>query len=195
MSAATNLPRAARVAVFALAGAAAAACDQEAPPAPVQVPVQASSRGAAAHVAATLTRRDRQQLAELRAATAPFHDIGAATAAGFRDRLTDCMSDPTLGAMGVHYGDLTRFDAKPEYARPEILVYEPRKNGRLRLVAVEFAVPFDAWTANKAPVLFGQSFHRNETFGLWVLHVWLWRDNPSGLFADWNPRVSCERAR
>ena len=42
-----------------------------------------------------------------------------------------------------------------------------------------------------APVLFGQEFKQNDTFQLWGLHVWLWKENPSGLFASWNPRVSC----
>ena len=39
--------------------------------------------------------------------------------------------------------------------------------------------------------LFGETFHRNDGAGLWVLHVWLWNHNPAGLFADWNPTVSC----
>jgi hypothetical protein len=65
----------------------------------------------------------------------------------------------------------------------------------LRLVGVEYVVPFGAWTAPEPPVLFGQHFHRNETFGLWALHVWVWQHNPSGLFADWNPRVTCAKER
>jgi hypothetical protein len=27
--------------------------------------------------------------------------------------------------------------------------------------------------------------------GIWYLHVWIWEPNPSGLFADWNPSVTC----
>jgi hypothetical protein len=56
-------------------------------------------------------------------------------------------------------------------------------------------VPFGAWAGSEPPELFGQHFHRNEAFGIWALHVWVWRNNPSGLFADWNPRVSCAAAR
>lgn len=26
---------------------------------------------------------------------------------------------------------------------------------------------------------------------IYELHVWVWRENPSGPFADWNPTVSC----
>jgi hypothetical protein len=47
-----------------------------------------------------------------------------------------------------------------------------------------------------AQELFGQRFHWNEfaVGGIWALHVWLWRHNPAGLFADWNPNVSCQFA-
>ena len=36
-------------------------------------------------------------------------------------------------------------------------------------------------------------FARNETFQVWALHVWVWRKNPNGTFADWNPKVNCSR--
>ena len=180
----------------ALVGVALAACDRApaAPDAPAASAASHAHGSSGEDAAPTLTPLARRQLAELRAATARFHDLDAAAAAGFDTRLTDCMSDPALGGMGVHFGQMSRFDARPEHDQPEILVYEPQRNGKLRLVAVEFAVPFDAWTQAKPPVLFGQSFHRNETFGLWVLHAWIGRENPSGLFADWNPRVSCGAA-
>lgn len=77
---------------------------------------------------------------------------------------------------------------------PELLLYEPQKNARLRLVAVEYIVPFGAWTAHDPPELFGQSFHRNEAFGIWALHVWHFRHNSRGMFADWNPAVTCDNA-
>ena len=44
------------------------------------------------------------------------------------------------------------------------------------------------------PSLYGRAFHRNEAFGLWVLHVWHFRHNPAGMFMDWNPTVSCRYA-
>ena len=44
------------------------------------------------------------------------------------------------------------------------------------------------------PVLFGQEFKQNDTFQLWGLHAWVWENNPSGVFANWNPRVACEHA-
>jgi hypothetical protein len=130
-------------------------------------------------------------LAALRAATARFHSLETAQAAGYRTRVTECMSDPAAGGMGVHYADLGRFDATVDALRPEILVYAPGPNDRLRLVAVEYAVPLAAWSQAEPPSLYGIPFHVNAAFGLWVLHAWVWTPNPSGMFADWNPRVSC----
>ncbi len=51
-------------------------------------------------------------------------------------------------------------------------------------------VPFALWEGSP-PELFGQEFVANEADGVWQLHVWLFRNNPAGLFADWNPTVSC----
>ena len=136
----------------------------------------------------------RRQLAALRNATAQFHDTNRAGAAGWTTQVTGCMSDPGVGGMGFHYADLSRFDATVEPMRPEILVYAPKPNGELQLVAVEYAVPLAAWTAAEPPSAFGQSFHVNATFGLWVLHAWVWQPNPDGIFSDWNPRITCPAA-
>jgi hypothetical protein len=112
-----------------------------------------------------------------------------------------CVSGPEEGAMGVHFVNFSLVDGKPEADRPEALIYEV-KNGRLQLVGVEYIVPVDAWRPEDGeppvPVLEGQVFHFVESpnrFGLpafYELHVWAWRDNPNGTFADWNTRVSCD---
>ncbi|HUF28472.1 MAG TPA: hypothetical protein VMM18_15955 [Gemmatimonadaceae bacterium] len=135
-----------------------------------------------------------RQLAQLRAITAPFHRFEAAAKAGWGTRITDCFSDPELGGMGYHYGNVDLIDGTVDPLAPELLLYEPMKNGRLRFVAVEYIVPFDAWQGSEPPQLFGLSFGRNEAFGLWVLHVWHFRNNPNGIFADWNPDVTCAHA-
>ena len=136
----------------------------------------------------------QRQLAELRQLTASFHDFGTAGDAGWGTQITGCFEDPQAGAMGFHYGNTALIDGTVDARQPELLLYEPRKNGELRFAAVEYIVPFGAWTAPDPPRLYGQSFHRNEAFGLWVLHVWHFRHNPSGIFTDWNPTVSCEFA-
>lgn len=69
------------------------------------------------------------------------------------------------------------------------MLYEPRGNGTLHLVAAEYIVPLGL--SATAPTLFGQTFHRNDGAGIWALHLWLFKPNPSGLFADWNPNVDC----
>jgi hypothetical protein len=134
----------------------------------------------------------QHSIVELRKATSPLHNLDRAMEAGFNVDLTGCLENPPIGGMGHHYGFPARIDgAPPVAAEPEILVFSPKANGKLQLGAVEYVVPFGAWTADAPPSLHGQSFHRNEGAGLWVLHVWLWNHNPDGLFADWNPTVSC----
>ena len=134
----------------------------------------------------------------VRDATRSFQDVGNATAAGYA-RFLGCVSGPQEGAMGVHYvnGPLVQ-DGQLDANRPEALMYESR-NGRLRLLGVEYIVMAEAWNAAhpEPPTLGGQVFHyvgspnRYALPAFYELHVWAWRDNPSGTFADWNPRVVC----
>lgn len=132
-------------------------------------------------------------LRTLKSLTQKYRSLDAARAAGYDAPLTQCMSS-TAGGMGYHYGSLPLFDAKVEPLRPEILMYEPQKNGDLLFVGVEYAVPYTAWTSADPPTLAGVPFHRNDTFQLWVLHAWIWKPNPSGTLTDWNPRVTCQYA-
>ncbi len=136
-----------------------------------------------------------QELAELRALVAPFHDFERAQEAGWTVQRTPCLENPGVGAMGYHYGKPGFFDAEVDVLDPELLVYEPQKNGKLRLVAVEYVVPFTLVPPESdPPVLLGQEFHHNVGAGLWVLHVWVGLHNPDGIFADWNPNATCEFA-
>lgn len=138
----------------------------------------------------------RNDLATLRRVTAPFHSFNTATAAGWSTQITPCMTDPGgAGGMGFHYGNTSLIDGSVHVDRPQLLLYEPQRNGRLRLVAVEYIIPYTLHSRSDVPpVLFGQQFKQNDTFQLWGLHVWVWKANPSGLFANWNPRVSCTHA-
>ena len=125
-------------------------------------------------------------------ATVAYNDFSAAQAAGYTERLTDCMADAS-GGMGYHYGKVAYIDGEARLLEPEILMYEPQADGSLKFVGIEFVVPLSE--SATPPSLFGLEFHRNEAFQLWVLHVWLYRENPSGMFSDWNPTVSCAAAR
>lgn len=137
-----------------------------------------------------------KDLALLRQVTAPFHSFERATAAGWAAQITPCMTDPGgAGGMGFHYGNLSLFDGSATVDKPELLLYEPDRNGKLSLVAVEYIIPYTFVPRSAAPpVLFGQQFKQVDVFQLWGLHAWVWSENPSGMFADWNPRVTCENA-
>jgi hypothetical protein len=137
-----------------------------------------------------------KDLATLRQVTAPFQQFERATAAGWSAQITGCMTDPGgAGGMGFHYGNGGLIDGSVSVDKPELLLYEPEKNGRLRLVAVEYIIPYSFHGSDLAPpVLFGQEFKKNATFQLWGLHAWVWRENPSGVFANWNPKVTCQNA-
>lgn len=129
---------------------------------------------------------------EVRRATATFHSLDAAAAAGWNVPLTGCIAhpDPAVGGMGYHYvNESVISDGAADPLQPETLVYAPSPNG-LKLVAVEYIVFTDQNPT--PPELFGQTFHLNPNINAWTLHVWLWKHNPSGLFADFNPSVSCE---
>ncbi len=136
----------------------------------------------------------------VRDATARFRDVATAVSEGYEPFL-GCASGRDEGAMGIHYvnGDLLG-DGALDPRNPESLVYEPQRNGRLRLVAVEYITFADAWNAENetAPVLEGHVLHLTgepNRYGIpahFELHVWAWQRNPVGTFADWNPLVSCD---
>jgi hypothetical protein len=165
-------------------------------------------------------------LAAVRAATARFQDVKVALAEGYvRDPMDMCdtaemMGRPaSLGAMGIHYfrPDLLGIKSPPnprvsgmgthtDFLKPGILIYEPRPDGSLQLVAVENLVFRLAWreAGNAEP----PNFH-GVPYDLMVddprtkvdeahmfeahydRHVWIFRDNPNGMFAQYNPNVSC----
>ncbi len=138
-------------------------------------------------------------LARLRQATEQYHDISALPA-GY-EQFYQCTDNEGLGAaMGWHYANVPKvLDPAINELDPEVFVYEPRPNGTLRLVAVEYVVFQESWDAihDDPPRLFGQTFTAmpaTNRYGLpafYELHVWVWKGNPRGVFDDWNPTVSC----
>lgn len=137
-----------------------------------------------------------RDLALLRRVTAGAHDTVAAADAGWAAQITDCFAAPGAGAMGYHYGNPAYIgDGILRVDQPELLLYEPTKDGGRRLVGVEYVILYSDWPRDAAPpVLFGQRFVPVDAFGLWGLHAWVWKENPAGMFEPWNPRVSCEFA-
>ena len=122
-------------------------------------------------------------------------------------------------AMGIHYfrPDLLGISGTPnprvdgtgthtDFMKPGILIYEPQADGSLELVAVENLVFEKAWKAagHKSPPTFhglaydhmvddpttkADEAHMFEPH--YDRHVWVHRDNPKGVFAQFNPKVSC----
>jgi hypothetical protein len=129
----------------------------------------------------------------VRAANARFNDVSVAVAEGYAP--IPCASGVDGGAMGVHYVNPNYLkDAIPDLKRPQAVMYEPTPDGKMALVAVEY-VTF------KGPAsLGGQLFNFNgapNRYGLdpfYELHVWAWKANPRGPFADMNPDVTCADA-
>ena len=161
------------------------------PTAPNQL-APASSR--ASNASSSSSASVQQELAALRRVTARFHDISTAQKAGWSAQITGCMVSDS-GGMGYHYGNVGLIDGSVSVEQPELLLYEPQKNGGMQLVAVEYIIPYTAHAREAdAPTLFGKPFTRNDTFQLWGLHAWVWSENPSGMFANWNPKVTCAYA-
>lgn len=135
-----------------------------------------------------------RDLATLRRATAPFHQFSTAQDAGWSTKITSCMTDPGgAGGMGFHYGNTSLINGTASVDKPQLLLYEPEKNGDLRLVAVEYIIPYSFHGREEAPpVLFGRPFKQVDAFQVWGLHAWVWKHNTSGMFADWNPAVNCD---
>ena len=155
-------------------------------------PSQGAAQGHGAAHEDQLSPQTRQQLAALRVATAQYHDFDAATQPGLWEvpvpSTLECLEGAT-GGMGYHFVNPNNFGVL-DPTRPQALVYEPNPDGSMQLVAAEFIVN-DIPESGPAPELFGQAYHWNERFQIWALHAWVWRGNPDGVFADYNPIVSC----
>jgi hypothetical protein len=131
-----------------------------------------------------------RDVARARAATARFKVANDAIAAGY-PRTSDCVDNPPHGAMGFHHNNDALMDTTLDVEKPEVLVYERMSDGTFKLNGVEYLVPIAAWTRDEPPTIMGQKLKRAEKLGIWYLHVWIWEPSPSGIFADWNPRVKC----
>jgi hypothetical protein len=148
-----------------------------------------------------------KELARVKAALDKYQSVDAAKADGYVAS-SPCEATPIDpeqtsygGAMGIHYvnpGLMAPGPLNPE--KPPVLVYAPASDGSLQLVAAEYFKPDadqDTKTDDDRPTLFGRAFDgpmQGHAPGMPIhydLHVWLWKHNPSGLFAPWNPDVTC----
>jgi len=152
---------------------------------------------------------DTAQLKQVRSSMARYHSPAQAERAGY-ELASPCEVSPVGdGGMGFHYVKAALIeDPAIDPLRPEILLYAPKENGRVELVGVEY-LTFDEdgmlGTDGDRPSLNGVAFdgpmpghgpepmpgHEPQMPVHYDLHVWLYEDNPRGLFAPWNPNVTC----
>jgi hypothetical protein len=136
----------------------------------------------------------RGELREVKRATARYHSLRTARADGFSAFSLDpnnpdvptCFDSPD-GGMGVHF--VRHIDDVLDPNHPEALVYEVKRKGRVKLVAVEYIVPEEFVDPDDPPMLFGEVLHHHPFLPVYILHAWIWKANPDGVFADFNPRV------
>jgi hypothetical protein len=169
--------------------------------------VASAEEEAAAHDHAAHAAGLQDELAQVRRVTARFHRVEEAIAAGYElgwvngsgvRILTGCVSHPTAGAMGYHYfnADLMA-DNAVDALEPEALVYAPAPDGGLKLVAVEWVVRGPGSNppgVSGPPSVLGMEMHilvPPPGPGFYLMHAWVWANNPAGMFEDWNPEVSC----
>jgi hypothetical protein len=157
-----------------------------------------AAHGAHARVSnGELTPQQKQGVAAVRRATAMFHDFEYATSAsggGYTDQFPAGCAATSAGAQGFHYINWSLVDDKVELLRPELLMYEPGPNGQMNLVGVDYIVP--ANLASTAPALLDEDLvPLGPPLNVWAIHIWAWRPNPNGMFAPWNPKVSCANAQ
>jgi hypothetical protein len=165
----------------------------------------ATASHAAVHASPAATLQD--ELAQVRRATARFHSVEEATAAGYQlgwvngsnlRILTGCVANPTAGAMGYHYiNPALVADNAVDLNKPEALVYESAPDGGLKLVAVEWIVrsaQSNPPGVSEPPSVLGMTMHilvPPPGPAFYLMHAWIWKHNSAGMMADWNPDVTC----
>ena len=135
-----------------------------------------------------LTERTEEQLERAKEATEKYRDVNVAIAEGF------FQGSPDVPGEGYHYLNPHRLDCKFDPAKPEILLYAfPPGKTELRLVALEYAIPFACMPANGPPPegFAGSAdvWHSDEPVPFWTVNAWLYLRNPDGVFTLENPRV------
>lgn len=209
------------VKVLALAGVIAVGCSERSSPvAPTALTPDASSQaGSVSGIALLGDPGLGPELAAVRRATAAFHQVERAIAAGYADPRGGHCDESAAGVMGIHSANPALLQTQAlDPAQPEVLLYLPTEGGGVRLIGVEYLQPVllrnpdtgvvapwfapGPWPSNYTvvtprPQLFGQTFQGpmpGHVPGMpwhWDLHVWVWPNNPSGMFAQWNPALSC----
>ncbi len=146
------------------------------------------------------------ELESVRTALDRFRDPVAALREGYLSTV-GCLDFPEAGgegemaymkgAMGVHFLNPAYIGPTLDPLKPQVLLYE-WAGDELRLTGAEWFAPVAV--APQAPSIFGHTLdgpmegHEPilpKELHHWDLHVWLWKDNPNGLFHPTNASVTC----
>jgi hypothetical protein len=136
-----------------------------------------------------------------RKSTEKYQDVQVALRDGYKP-VSPCVEGPPgAGAMGIHYlNDAYVANPAIDAGKPELLLYFPQANGKLRLVGVEYFRPDadqDLTTTGDRPFLAGIPFdgpmegHDPGMPRHYDLHAWVWKWNPGGVFTQFNPTLHC----
>jgi hypothetical protein len=129
-------------------------------------------------------------LKSVRRATSRFHSTTQANMAGHESE-DHCVSAPGLGGMGYHWVNPSLVDPIFDPLKPEAILYATGPGGNMRLIGLEYIV---INVGQPVPMFGDQPFDVGGSpvpVPHWTLHVWLYEHNPSGMFAPFNPNVSC----
>jgi hypothetical protein len=129
---------------------------------------------------------------QVRSANDRFRDVAVAVSEGYAP--IPCASGVDGGAMGVHYVNATLIGDTVDIKRPQAIMYEPKADGKMELIAVEYITTKGPASLGGQLFSFTGSPNRYGLPPFYELHVWAWKANLHGAFADMNPAVSCEHA-
>lgn len=166
------------------------ACKKEARNEIAEENLQSTSAKSTAPGSEVARSSEAELLQAVRKATAKFHSTTQAIAAGYVPD-EHCVSVPGLGGMGYHWANPSLVDPFHDPLKPEVVLYAPGPGGNLRLVALEYVV---INVGQPAPTFGDQPFDVGGTpvpVPHWSLHVWLYENNPSGMYTPFNPNISC----
>jgi len=153
-----------------------------------------------------------RQLAEAKRATARYRDVAKARADGY------IQVTQFIPGLGLHMANLGISNKVFDPAHPQVLLYQPDAAGRLKLVGVAYSIahtgPGDEQPAGFAGNADVWHYHQNLCFlpagtvtitptladcrsrhgyfqakTAWLLHAWIWKTNPGGVFTEYNPKV------